>query len=164
MITLLFFLDIKGAFDNTWWPCILNLLKKAKIPMNIFSLVTDILNDRMANLQLGSASAIFCLQRGYPQGSVSLSIFWNIFINDLLFKLKYLPCCNTIAFVDDILHYFQSKYLSKTFLHTQENLNFSSDWWKGFKLEFNPDTTRISLPYFFYELQNDTVSYWSWIL
>ncbi|GFT16494.1 heterogeneous nuclear ribonucleoprotein U-like protein 1 [Trichonephila clavipes] len=44
-----------------------------------------------------------CLERGFPQGSVSGPIFWNIIINDLLSKLNNLACCDIIAFADDIL-------------------------------------------------------------
>ncbi|GFT15641.1 retrovirus-related Pol polyprotein from type-1 retrotransposable element R1 [Trichonephila clavipes] len=43
--SILISLDITGAFDNAWWICILNLLKKAEIPINIFLLVADFLND-----------------------------------------------------------------------------------------------------------------------
>ncbi|GFW47803.1 retrovirus-related Pol polyprotein from type-1 retrotransposable element R1 [Trichonephila clavipes] len=141
--SILISLDIKGAFDNAWWPCILNLLKKAEIPINIFSLVADFLNDRVVKMQLGSTSAIRCLERGCLQGSVSGPIFWNIIINDLLSKLKNLACCEIIAFADDILVCSQCRDLSETFLHAQEALNFASDWSKSFKLEFNPDKTRF---------------------
>ncbi|GFT42480.1 hypothetical protein TNCV_1787451 [Trichonephila clavipes] len=70
-------------------------------------------------------------------------IFWNIIINDLLFKLNNLVCCEIIAFSDDILVCSQGKDLPATFLHAQEALNLVSDWSKGFNLDFNPDKTRI---------------------
>ncbi|GFS59862.1 RNase H domain-containing protein [Trichonephila clavipes] len=54
-------------------------------------------------MQLGSTSAIRCLERSCPQGSVSGPIFWNIIINDLLSKLNNLAYCEIIAFADDIL-------------------------------------------------------------
>ncbi|GFW15815.1 uncharacterized protein TNCV_3583131 [Trichonephila clavipes] len=94
-------------------------------------------------MQLGSTSAIHCLERGCPQGSVSGPIFWNIIINDLLSKLNNLACCETIAFADDILVCSQGRDLSATFLHAQEALNLASVWSKSFKLDFNPDKTRF---------------------
>ncbi|GFV89124.1 retrovirus-related Pol polyprotein from type-1 retrotransposable element R1 [Trichonephila clavipes] len=94
-------------------------------------------------MQLGSTSAIRCLERGCPQGSVSGPIFWNIIINDLLSKLNNLACCEIIAFADDILVCSQGRDISETFLHAQEALNFASDWSKSFKLEFNPYKTRF---------------------
>ncbi|GFT27117.1 uncharacterized protein TNCV_4676321 [Trichonephila clavipes] len=141
--SILISLDIKDAFDNAWWPCILNLLEKAEIPINIFSLVADFLNDRVAKMQLGSTSAIHCLERGCPQGSVSGPVLWNIIINDVLFKLNNLACSEIIAFADDILVCSQGKDLPATFLHAQETLNLASEWSKGFKLDFNPDKSRI---------------------
>ncbi|GFT85016.1 uncharacterized protein TNCV_2508041 [Trichonephila clavipes] len=91
----------------------------------------------------GKYSAIRCLERGCPKGSVSGSIFWNIIINDLLSKLINLACCEIIAFADDILVCFQDRDLSATFLHAQEASNLLSEWSKGFKLDFNPDKTKI---------------------
>ncbi|GFV06862.1 RNase H domain-containing protein [Trichonephila clavipes] len=58
-------------------------------------------------MQLGATSAICCLERGCPQGSVSGPIFWNIIINDLLSKLNNLAFCEIIAFADDIIVCFQ---------------------------------------------------------
>ncbi|GFT06712.1 uncharacterized protein TNCV_1852391 [Trichonephila clavipes] len=143
LYSILISLDIKGAFDNARWPCIPNLFKKAKIPINIFSLVTEFLNDRVAKMQLGSTSAIRCLERGCPKGSVSGPIFWNIIINDLLSKPNNLACCEIIAFADDILVCSQGRDLSATFLHAQEALNLASDWSKSFKLDLNSDKTRF---------------------
>ncbi|GFW35329.1 RNA-directed DNA polymerase from mobile element jockey [Trichonephila clavipes] len=74
---ILISLDIKGAFDNAWWPCILNLLKKAEIPINIFSLVADFLNYRVAKIQLGSTSAIRCL-KGVALKDQCLDLFFGI--------------------------------------------------------------------------------------
>ncbi|GFX41451.1 retrovirus-related Pol polyprotein from type-1 retrotransposable element R1 [Trichonephila clavipes] len=62
--SILISLDIKGAFDNAWWPYILNLLKKAEIPINIFSLVADFLNDRVAKMQLDFADDILVCSQG----------------------------------------------------------------------------------------------------
>ncbi|GFW57592.1 uncharacterized protein TNCV_2925111 [Trichonephila clavipes] len=94
-------------------------------------------------MQMDSTSAIHCLERSCPQGSVSGPILWNIIINDLLSKLNNLACCEIIVFADDILICSQDRDLSATFLHAQEALNLASDWSKGFKLDFSPDKTRI---------------------
>ncbi|GFY33584.1 uncharacterized protein TNCV_3343201 [Trichonephila clavipes] len=95
-------------------------------------------------MQLRSTSAIRCLERGCPQGSESGPIFWITIINDLLSKLNNLACCEIIAFAGDILVCSQGRDLSATFLHAQEALNLASDWSKGFKLDFNPDKTRVT--------------------
>ncbi|GFU66023.1 hypothetical protein TNCV_4515771 [Trichonephila clavipes] len=66
-------------------------------------------------MQLGSTSAIHCLERGCPQGSVSGPIFWNIIINNLLSKLNNLACCEIIAFADDIFSLFPSDKSTEDF-------------------------------------------------
>lgn len=58
-------------------------------------------------------------------------------------KFKDLALCDTIAFPDDILLCFQGKDPSQTFSQAQEILNFASDWSKSFKLDFNPDKTKV---------------------
>lgn len=141
--TIMVFLDIKGAFDNAWWPCILNILKKANLPMNIFYLAADFLKNRIAKLKLGSSSVTHRLQRGCPQGSVSGPTFWNIIVNDLLVSLEGFASCNAIAFADDILICLQGRDFPLTFSRAQEALDFISSWSKDFKLEFNPNKSKV---------------------
>ncbi|GFX79116.1 hypothetical protein TNCV_3914011 [Trichonephila clavipes] len=38
-VTFLISLDIKGAFDNAWWPGILHQLKSSKVPKKSFALL-----------------------------------------------------------------------------------------------------------------------------
>ncbi|KAF8773449.1 Retrovirus-related Pol polyprotein type-1 like protein [Argiope bruennichi] len=96
--TILVFLDIKGAFDNAWWPDIMDLLKGSNIPGNLFAVISSFLKDITASLSLGHSSKERILQRGCPQGSVSGPFLWNIIINDLLEKITAFSSCETIAF------------------------------------------------------------------
>ncbi|KAF8787138.1 putative 115 kDa protein in type-1 like protein [Argiope bruennichi] len=110
-LTILIFLDIKGAFDHAWWPGIPVLLKNFAVPSNIFHLVRDFLNDRSASLTLGRVSVSRSLQRGCPQGSVSGPLLWNLIMNSLLARLSKISGCETITFADDLLICFQGKCL-----------------------------------------------------
>ncbi|GFV35778.1 reverse transcriptase domain-containing protein [Trichonephila clavipes] len=67
--TILVFLDIKGAFDNAWWPGILSLLKRSNIPDNLFAVISSFLKDRSVALSLGHSSKEKLLNKGSPQGS-----------------------------------------------------------------------------------------------
>ncbi|GFW62881.1 uncharacterized protein TNCV_4452301 [Trichonephila clavipes] len=92
--SILISLDIKGAFDNAWWPCILNLLKKAEIPINIFSLDVDFLNDRVAKMQLAFADDILVCSQGrdlsetflHAQEALNFASDWS-----KSFKLEFNP-------------------------------------------------------------------------
>ena len=137
LYTILIFLDIEGAFDNAWWPAILNLLKKMKLAHNVFNVVLDLLRDRSAELFLGATSRTRQPQKGCPQGSVSGPRFWNVIINDLLQSLTDLFCCDVIAFADDLLLCIQGKELQHIFSLAQDILNFISEWSINFKLKFN---------------------------
>ncbi|GFW09188.1 uncharacterized protein TNCV_2101421 [Trichonephila clavipes] len=94
-------------------------------------------------MQLGSTSAIHSPERHCLKDQFLDLFFWNVVINHFLLKLNNLSCCEIIAFADDILACFQAKDLPSTFLQTLETLNLTSEWSKGFKLDFNPDKIRI---------------------
>ena len=44
-------LDIRGAFDNAWWPNLLRQLAKLGCPLNIFNVFKDYLSDRMVEME-----------------------------------------------------------------------------------------------------------------
>ncbi|GFW87436.1 RNA-directed DNA polymerase from mobile element jockey [Trichonephila clavipes] len=109
--TVLVFLDLKSAFDNAWWPGILNLLKRSSIPGNLFAVISSFLKDRSVTLSLGHSSKEKFLNKGCPQGSVSGPFLWNVIINDFLEKILAFSSCETIAFADDLLLCFQGNYV-----------------------------------------------------
>ncbi|GFU47172.1 putative 115 kDa protein in type-1 retrotransposable element R1DM [Trichonephila clavipes] len=105
--TILVLFDIKGAFDNAWWPGILSLLNRSNIPGNLFAVISSFLKDRSVTLSLGHSSKEKFLNKGCPQGSLSGPFLWNVIINDFLEKILAFSSCETIAFADDLLLCFQ---------------------------------------------------------
>ncbi|GFS41862.1 uncharacterized protein TNIN_182331 [Trichonephila inaurata madagascariensis] len=94
-------LDIKGAFDNAWWPGILHMLKSFKVPKNIFCLIQSFLQCRSADLTLSDATKNCILEKGCLQGSVMEPFLLNLFMNDLLCNISKFQNCHKIAFADD---------------------------------------------------------------
>ncbi|GBL91709.1 hypothetical protein AVEN_71354-1 [Araneus ventricosus] len=137
--------NIKGAFDNAWWPAILSLLRSANIPGNLFAVISSFLKDRTATLSLGHCSKERPLQKGYPQGSVSGPLFRNIIINNLLDKVSTFSCCEAIAFADDLLLCFQRMTLQDINREAQRILDFVSSWAKTYKLEFNASKSKVMI-------------------
>ncbi|GFT50578.1 uncharacterized protein TNCV_551711 [Trichonephila clavipes] len=88
-VTFLISLDIKGAFDNAWWPGILHLLKSFKVPKNIFCLIRSFLHCRSADLTLGNVTKNHVLEKGCPQGSVMGPFLWNLIMDDILCKMMH---------------------------------------------------------------------------
>ncbi|GBN22749.1 hypothetical protein AVEN_38017-1 [Araneus ventricosus] len=77
LVTTLIFLDIKGAFDNAWWPSILSILKETGIPENMLHLLKSFLSERTAGLALGPSRQTFPSEKGCPLGSVSGPILFG---------------------------------------------------------------------------------------
>ncbi|GFY73246.1 RNA-directed DNA polymerase from mobile element jockey, partial [Trichonephila inaurata madagascariensis] len=143
--TILVFLDIKGAFDNAWWPGILSLLKRSNIPGNLFAVISSFLKDRSVTLSLGHSSKEKLLNKGCPQGSVSGPFLWNVIINDFLEKILAFSSCETIAFADDLLLCFQGKSFPDLSRQAQFTLDFASTWTKNYKLEFNAVKSKVMI-------------------
>ncbi|GFW80382.1 putative 115 kDa protein in type-1 retrotransposable element R1DM [Trichonephila clavipes] len=137
------FLDIKGAFDNAWWPGILSLLKRSNIPGNLFAIISSFLKDRSVTLSLGHFSKEKFLNKGCSQGSVSGPFLWNVILSDFLKKILAFSSCETIAFANDLLLCFQGKSFHDICRQAQLILDFASTWTKNYKLEFNAVKSKV---------------------
>ncbi|GFT37803.1 uncharacterized protein TNCV_4128741 [Trichonephila clavipes] len=122
-VTFLISLDIKGAFDNAWWPGILHLLKSFKVPKNIFCLIRSFLQYRSADLTLGNVTKNRVLEKGCPQGSVMGPFLWNLIMNDLLCTISKFQNCHKIPFADDVLLIDQCKHFQDVCTLSQSILN-----------------------------------------
>jgi len=81
------FFDITGAFDNLWWPALLQELKL----LNLHPRLWDTINNYFINrrVEAGTADGIVgkVPTRGCPQGSVLDPIFWDIAFQPCLVML-----------------------------------------------------------------------------
>lgn len=76
-------LDIKGAFDNLWWPAVLANLKKYNCPRNLFLILNSYLQNRQAGIFNPNTRIVKSISRGCPQGSRSGPSLWNILFNEV---------------------------------------------------------------------------------
>lgn len=100
-VALLF--DISGAFDNVWWPLVLDGLRKRECPKNIFEVMKDYFDDRKVKIVLGNEEVSKQATRGCPQGSVLGPVCWNLMFDELLRKLEDIVPENFVAYADDLL-------------------------------------------------------------
>ena len=94
-------LDISGAFDNAWWPYILDSLRERRCPRNLHLILSDYLLDRKAELRGHGTKRVRSLDRGCPQGSVLGPHLWNIIMDGLL-RLDLGSEVEAYAYADDV--------------------------------------------------------------
>ncbi|KAF6204857.1 hypothetical protein GE061_019020 [Apolygus lucorum] len=95
------FYDIAGAFNSVWWPLALKCLAEARIPSNIYKLMTSYFQNRRAIMHTHTALIQTEITRGCPQGSVLGAPIWNIVFADLLRTLSD-GGWDVFAYVDDL--------------------------------------------------------------
>ena len=76
-VALMDSLDVQGAFDSAWWPAILQRLREAKCPRNLYYLVQDYLKEREAFIARNGYMRKN-ITKGCAQWSCCGPILWNI--------------------------------------------------------------------------------------
>ena len=135
-------LDIKGAFDNAWWPALLYGLRKRKTKNNIYKLIKNYLENRTVQLNILDHTTTKRTTKGCIQGSVTGPTYWNIILDDLLNGL--FPSNVTIqAFADEVLLIGSDTDMQKLEDSLNIALQIVSNWGANYKLEFGPQKTQV---------------------
>ncbi|XP_063832729.1 uncharacterized protein LOC135081874 [Ostrinia nubilalis] len=135
-------MDIQGAFNNAWWPKLLQRLQLVECPQNIYKLITNYLNDRTVTLNYADSSASKTMTRGCIQGSVCGPSFWNIILDEL-FERELPSGCKLQAYADDVLLICTAKDLSQLERNTNTALEIITAWGESAKLTFGPTKTQM---------------------
>jgi hypothetical protein len=99
---ILISLDIAGAFDNAWWPKIMQQLNKKRCPRNLHKLVRNYFSRRKAQLTIGNSKIVKDLSKGCPQEKSCSPGLWMI-LYDILLCLQLPENCSIMAYADDAL-------------------------------------------------------------
>ena len=129
-------LDIKGAFDNAWWPLIIHKLASIGLPQNILKTLENYFENRVAEIQLANETISRTTERGCPQGSCSAPTLWKVLYDDVL-HLALPDGCEIIGFADDTLLLARNttyKGLKNTANRALDSIN---TWAHKAKLQFN---------------------------
>jgi len=95
-------LDMRGAFDEAWWPSILHNLKELKCPRKLFNLSRSYFSERTTSLRGNTLKIEKPVTMGCPQVFCSGPWFWVIIYNSLL-NMEFSHKTRVIAFPDDLL-------------------------------------------------------------
>lgn len=135
-------LDIKSAFNNAWWPALLERLRAARCPANIFELITDYLTDRTVVLDYAGARVSKRTTKGCVQGSACGPVLWNLILDELL-GMRLPEGCHIQAYADDVLLISQAKTLHTLQENTNAALRTIAEWGESVKLCFGADKTQL---------------------
>ena len=135
---LAIFLDIKGAFDNVWWPSVLYELKRKRCPKNIYKLIKDYLSERKVLIRDGVNEVTRKISKGCPQGSVLGPTLWNLIIDIILWAIieKH---SETIAYADDQVILIEGNSKREHEIKGQRLINEVMKWCKAQKLQLSSE-------------------------
>lgn len=134
-------LDIKGAFDNAWWPHLLSQLTRLNCPENIYRVFKDYLSDRTVEIRYAGAYCNKSTNKGCIQGSACGPVLWNVVLDELL-QLPYHPDVHIQAFADDVLLIVQHTDSAALEGIVNESLSKITAWGDKVKLQFSEEKTK----------------------
>jgi hypothetical protein len=137
-------LDMKGAFDNVFWPSILLQLRKNKTSKNIYLTIKSYLTDREAIVVFGEEYIKKSLTKGLSQGSALGPGLWNIMFNDLL-QIELPENSELQAYCDDTGAIITGNDINKIEEIANQVLEKLQNWGINHKIEFNPNKTKAVL-------------------
>ena len=137
-------LDVKGAFDAAWWLAILQGLRDAKCPKNLYILTQDYFRERRAVISLNNSTIERNITKGFPQGSCCGPAFWNLQYNSIL-TLKYTNHTKTVAFADDLIIMTKADSIREAENIVNVELSKISAWAANNKIRFNEHKSKTML-------------------
>ena len=136
---ILISIDIKGAFNNTWWP---NLILRLRNKFNVgklIRLIENYLADRTIKMSYEGEVVVMNQQRGCVQGSVLGPLLWNIIIDEVL-QLNWTGVEMT-AYADDITLVIKDECEPGLYHKAQQVLDYIHKWSIKNKLEISKKKT-----------------------
>lgn len=134
------FLDIKGAFNNLWWPDIIHSLKEAGCSNKIIALIQDYLRNRTVIIRNKTGQVIREVNKGCPQGSLVGPSMWNIVFDGLLRKLEETGYV-VAAYADDGAILVEGNTRKILQERGQTAINIVDNWCTAHKMELSTDKT-----------------------
>ena len=141
---LAIFVDITGAFNNVWWPSVMNALVVKRVPADVTRVIRSYLTDRSIRYtsKTSKMSVSKCLSKGCPQGSVLGPTLWNLVMDSLLGQDIPYPNVDIFAYADDIAITVSASNRRDLEAITALCLQRLTDWAGNNKLSVSVDKTK----------------------
>lgn len=141
-IVALVSLDIEGAFDNAWWPKILDCMIRMDCDQATIKILSSYLSDRRVTLSYAGHSVTRDTNKGCIQGSTGGPLMWNLLMNPLLHRAENFQA-HVQAFADDILVIASAKDTDDLNNKVNTTLARISEWGSENKLRFATHKTQV---------------------
>lgn len=138
-VALLF--DISGAFDNVWWPLVLDSLKERDCPRNVFGVLRSYFDSRVVRISFGSVEVSRRAARGCPQGSVLGPACWNLMFDGLLRVLERELGNKFVAYADDLVVVVSGNSRRDIEINGQRAVDLIAKWCESAKLQISDRKT-----------------------
>lgn len=142
------FIDIVGAFDNLWWPIIINRLVRAGCSGKLVDIVKSYFKDRRVYIENRFCRIEKRVQRGCPQGSIIGPYAWNWCLDMLLKQFEEDFDANeikAIAYADDVVFLMQGGSRTKLEHLGSEVSRRVTAWCEMCKLKISSSKTQAML-------------------
>lgn len=138
------FLDISRAFNNLWWPDIVEAVRRIGCSGPLVSLIRDYLRQRIVVFRTENGTVRRETNKGCPQESLLGPVLWNLIFDDLLRKIERAGF-NVVAYADDAVIMVKGKTRLELEEKGQHIINLIDDWCYEHKMSLSPKKTVIMM-------------------
>eukprot|EP00795_Rhopilema_esculentum_P014909 gene14909-biopygen4600 len=134
-ITAILSTDMSKAFDSMVPSLLLKKLESYGLAEDSLRLITSYFEQRQNRVKLGNIRSEWKeTTRGCPQGSAFGPMLWNIFQNDLVFKIMH---SQISMYADDHQIYYSGENGNEVEMRLNKDIKTASQWYKDNHLKAN---------------------------
>lgn len=130
------FVDIKGAFDNVWWPALACRLSELNLPEKLLKVLLNCLDERTVHLNTSNCTQAKTLTKGFPQGSILGPTLWNLCMDAFLSADPEAPM-EKVAYADDVANIVSAQNRRELEMRLREVTMEIERWTDAQKLELS---------------------------
>lgn len=141
---VIMFVDVEGAFDNLWWPAILNRMLAAECSTKLVNVIKSYFKNRRVRICTKLGKTEVKMRKGCPQGSIIGPSAWLWCMDAFLRKVEEnIPeeDVEVIAYADDLACVVKGNSRAQVECNIEKLLVYLNNWCKLHKLNISVDKT-----------------------